>query len=53
MSKLNKDKTKEKDGADTNKITKYYFDLTKEYSGKYGEKTIVLLQVGAFLKYML
>lgn len=50
MSKLNKDKTKEKDGADTNKITKYYFDLTKEYSGKYGEKTIVLLQVGAFFE---
>ena len=50
MSKTNKDKTKDKDASDTNKITKYYFDLTKEYSEKYGEKTIVLLQVGAFFE---
>ena len=55
MSKINnkdtKDKIiKEKDSGETNKITKYYFDLTKEYSEKYGDKTIVLLQVGAFFE---
>jgi DNA mismatch repair protein MutS len=50
MSKESKEKTKEKDSSDTNKITKYYFDLTKEYSEKYGEKTIILLQVGAFFE---
>ena len=50
MSKTTKDKTKEKDSCDTNKITKYYFDLTKENSEKYGERTIVLLQVGAFFE---
>jgi DNA mismatch repair protein MutS len=47
MTKIN---NKEKDSGETNKITKYYFDLTKEYSEKYGEKTIVLLQVGAFFE---
>ena len=50
MSKVNKNKPKEKDSCDTNKITKYYFDLTKENSEKYGERTIVLLQVGAFFE---
>jgi len=47
MTKIN---NKEKDSGETNKITKYYFDLTKEYTEKYGEKTIVLLQVGAFFE---
>jgi DNA mismatch repair protein MutS len=46
--KINIDKSK--DSGETNKITKYYFDLTKEYSEKYGDKTIVLLQVGAFFE---
>jgi len=50
MSKVTKNKPKEKDSCDTNKITKYYFDLTKENSEKYGERTIVLLQVGAFFE---
>ena len=36
--------------VETNKITKEYFDLTKEYTQKYGERTIILLQVGAFFE---
>jgi DNA mismatch repair protein MutS len=31
-------------------ITHEYFQLTREYKSKYGERTIVLLQVGAFLE---
>ena len=31
-------------------ITHEYFQLTKEYKSKYGEHTIVLLQVGAFFE---
>ena len=26
-----------------------YFELTKDYMNKYGNKTIVLMQVGSFL----
>ena len=31
-------------------ITHEYFQLTREYKAKYGERTIVLLQVGAFFE---
>jgi len=34
----------------SNGIMNEYLDLTKEYNQKYGEKTIVLLQVGAFFE---
>ena len=29
-------------------LIKEYFDLTKKYCNEYGEKTILLMQVGAF-----
>ena len=29
-----------------------YFELTKRYQDEYGENTILLMQVGAFLKCM-
>ena len=43
-------KKDETEPVETNKITKEYFDLSKEYTAKYGEETIVLLQVGAFFE---
>jgi DNA mismatch repair protein MutS len=43
-------KKDETEPVETNKITKEYFDLSKEYTAKYGKETIVLLQVGAFFE---
>ena len=31
-------------------LIKEYFDLTKQYCNEYGEKTILLMQVGAFFE---
>ena len=31
-------------------LIKEYFDLTKKYCNEYGEKTILLMQVGAFFE---
>ena len=31
-------------------LIKEYFDLTKKYCSEYGDKTILLMQVGAFFE---
>ena len=33
-----------------NKIYTEYFNITKEYQEKYGENTVLLMQVGAFFE---
>ena len=47
---LNMSKKEDVEPVETNKIMKEYLDLTKQYTKIYGEKTIVLLQVGAFFE---
>ncbi len=43
-------KSSEKSPTETISIYKEYIDLTKTYVAKYGSRTIVLLQVGAFFE---
>ena len=44
----NKELTKEP--KENKSIITDYFDITKNYQEKYGEKTITLMQVGAFFE---
>jgi DNA mismatch repair protein MutS len=41
---------KEDNTKETSKIYGEYFSITKEYKDKYGEKTVLLMQVGSFFE---
>lgn len=50
MKNQEETETKDKVSSETSKIYGEYFQLTQEYTEKYGEKTIVFMQVGSFFE---